>query len=58
MTNTSKDYLKEYDAAPQAEKYPLVQRWIRSEQLAFFKQLRAERPILQFRLIKPLNNAP
>ncbi len=47
MANPGKDYLKEYDAAPEAEKYPLVQGWMRSEPLAFFKQLRAERPVLQ-----------
>ena len=47
MANAGKDYLLEYDAAPEAEKYPLVQGWIRSEPLPFFKQLRAERPVLQ-----------
>ena len=47
MANAGKDYLKEYDAAPEAEKYPLVQGWVKSEPLAFFKQLRAERRVLQ-----------
>ena len=47
MADAGKNYLREYDAAPEAEKYPLVQAWIRSEPLAFFKQLRAERPVLQ-----------
>ena len=47
MSDAGKDYLREYDTAPEAEKYPLVQGWIRSEPLAFFKQLRAERPVLQ-----------
>ncbi len=47
MANAEKDYLARYDAAPEAEKYPLVQGWIRSEPLAFFKQLRARRPVLQ-----------
>jgi cytochrome P450 len=47
MADTGKDYLSEYDGASEAEKYPLVQGWIRSEPLAFFKQLRAERPVLQ-----------
>lgn len=42
-----RDYLSEYDAAPEAEKYPLVQKWIREEPLAFFAQLRAERPVLE-----------
>jgi cytochrome P450 len=40
------DYLKAYDAAPDAQKYRLVQRWMKSEPLPFFKQLREERPIL------------
>ena len=47
MAENGKDYLKEYDAAPEAGKYPLVHGWIRSEPLTFFKQLRAERPVLQ-----------
>ena len=41
------DYLALYDAAPEAMKYPLVQRWIKEEPLAFFKQLREQRPVLQ-----------
>jgi cytochrome P450 len=40
------DYLAEFDRARPADKYPLVHGWIKSEPLAFFKQLRAERPIL------------
>ncbi len=47
MTDGGKDYLAKYDAAPEAKKYPLVEGWMRSEPLAFFKQLRAERPVLQ-----------
>lgn len=47
MAEAARDYLKEYDAAPEAEKYPLVQGWIRSEPLPFFRQLRAERPVLE-----------
>ncbi|MCF2947121.1 cytochrome P450 [Paraglaciecola aquimarina] len=42
----TKDYLKEYDASAEADKYPLVQKWMKTEPLPFFKQLRAERPIL------------
>ncbi|EGG94279.1 hypothetical protein IMCC1989_123 [gamma proteobacterium IMCC1989] len=42
----TKDYLKEYDAAAEADKYPLVQKWMKTEPLPFFKQLRAERPVL------------
>ncbi len=47
MANAEKDYLKEYDAAPKADKYPLVQKWIREEPLPFFKQLREQRPVLE-----------
>ena len=37
MAEAGTDYLKEYDAAAEAAKYPLVQGWLRSEPLAFFK---------------------
>jgi len=47
MLHAVKDYLKEYDAAHERDKYPLVQKWIRNEPLEFFKQLRAERPVLE-----------
>lgn len=46
MANSARNYLKEYDAAAKSKKYPLVQHWMKTEPLAFFKQLRAERPIL------------
>src|SRR3954468_23744188 len=46
MQAAARDYLKEYDAAPNAQKYPLVQRWMKAEPLPFFKQLREQRPIL------------
>lgn len=42
----SKNYLQEYDSAADADKYPLVQKWMKTEPLPFFKQLREERPIL------------
>lgn len=42
----AKDYLAEYDAAAEEDKYPLVQKWMKTEPLPFFKQLRAERPVL------------
>ncbi|MDH5392607.1 MAG: cytochrome P450 [Gammaproteobacteria bacterium] len=42
----SKDYLAEYDAANDADKYPLVQKWMKTTPLPFFKQLRDERPVL------------
>ncbi|MEM9546486.1 MAG: cytochrome P450 [Bacteroidota bacterium] len=43
---TNTNYLAEYDAAPEDQKYPLVQKWMKTEPLPFFKQLRNERPIL------------
>jgi len=42
----AKDYLAEYDAAADADKYPLVQKWMKTEPLPFFKQLRENRPVL------------
>ena len=47
MGDASRDYLHEYDNASEADKYPLVQQWIREEPLPFFKQLRAQRPVLE-----------
>ena len=47
VQDKTKNYLAEYDEAPDGKKYPLVQGWIRTEPLAFFKQLRAERPVLE-----------
>jgi len=41
------DFLMQYEAAADNEKYPLVQRWIRDDPLAFFKQLRQQRPVLE-----------
>jgi cytochrome P450 len=41
-----KDYLAEYDAAADGDKYPLVQKWMKTTPLPFFKQLREERPVL------------
>lgn len=46
MDSQEKDYLAEYDSAVEAEKYPLVQKWMKTEPLPFFAQLRRERPIL------------
>src|SRR3954467_1899485 len=46
MANEQRDYLKEYDAAPGPQKYPLVQRWMKAEPLPFFKHLREQRPNL------------
>lgn len=46
MLAGSRDYLAEYDATPEADKYPLVLKWMKTEPLPFFKQLREQRPIL------------
>jgi cytochrome P450 len=40
------DYLAELDAASSADRFALVQRWIDTESLPFFKTLRERRPIL------------
>jgi cytochrome P450 len=45
-TSSNTDYLAEYDSAAPADQYPLVRRWMMTEPLPFFKQLRAQRPIL------------
>jgi cytochrome P450 len=42
MTN----YLDEFDRAPEAERFPLVRKWIDTEALPFFKELREKRPVL------------
>lgn len=41
-----KDYLAEYDAAPEDQQYPLAKHWMETEPLPFFKQLREQRPLL------------
>jgi cytochrome P450 len=46
MAEIKKDYLKEYDNVSDAEKFPLVKKWMDTEPLPFFKQLREQRPIL------------
>lgn len=46
MANAQQDYLKEYDAAPDNQKFRLVQGWMKAEPLPFFKQLREQCPIL------------
>ncbi len=47
MLNSQRDYLKDYDNAALADKYLLVDSWIKSdERLPFFAQLRKERPVL------------
>ena len=42
----ARDYLAEYDAAPRDDKHPLVRKWMHSEPLPFFEQLRGRRPVL------------
>jgi cytochrome P450 len=39
-------YLEQYDAAPDADKPYLARRWMDTEPLPFFKELREKRPIL------------
>jgi cytochrome P450 len=39
-------YISLIDAAPEAEKWPLVRRLMRSEREPFFSELRAERPVM------------
>lgn len=46
MSNPTTNYLAQYDAATDADKFPLVRRWMYSEPLPFFKELREKRPIL------------
>jgi cytochrome P450 len=46
MQAAARDYLKEYDAAPDGKKYLLAREWMLKEPLPFFKQLRMDRPIL------------
>ena len=43
---TAFDYLAAFDAALPSNQFPLVQQWMKKEPLAFFKQLREQRPIL------------
>ena len=46
MSNLKKNYLAEYDAATEEDKYPLIVKWMSEEPLPFFKQLRQQRPVL------------
>lgn len=46
MADLKKDYLELYDHAPEAERFPLVKKFMDTEPLPFFKQLREQRPIL------------
>jgi len=46
MSAGATNYLAQYDAAADADKFPLVRRWIDTEPLPFFKELREKRPVL------------
>lgn len=46
VTGTGKDYLAELANTSDAEQYPLIKKWMATEPLAFFKQLREQKPIL------------
>lgn len=39
-------YLAQFDAAAEPDKFPLIRKWIDSETLPFFKELREQRPVL------------
>ena len=43
---SSTSYLRQLDAASDADKFLLVRRWIDNEPLSFFAELRANRPVL------------
>ena len=46
MNASTSHYLEQYDAAADADKSSLARRWIDTEPLPFFKELREKRPIL------------
>ena len=46
MDDSHCNYLSRYDAASEADKWPLVKGWISKEPLPFFRELRTKRPIL------------
>ncbi|MEO5654589.1 MAG: cytochrome P450 [Nitrosospira sp.] len=46
MNASTSRYLEQYDAAADSDKFALVRRWIDTEPLPFFKELREKRPIL------------
>lgn len=46
MSEGATNYLQRYAAAADADKFPLVRRWMDTEPLPFFKELREKRPIL------------
>ena len=40
------NYLEQFDAAADADKFPLVRRWIDTEPLPFFKELRDRKSVV------------
>jgi cytochrome P450 len=46
VSDATTNYLEQYDAAAEADKFPLVRGWMDTEPLPFFKELREKRPIL------------
>jgi len=46
VSETASNYLEQYDAAVEADKFPLVRKWIDTDPLTFFRELREKRPIL------------
>ena len=46
MNASNTYYLAQFDAAAEADKFALVRRWMDTEPLPFFKELREHRPIL------------
>ncbi len=46
MSENTTHYLEQFDAAADADKFPLVRHWMYNEPLPFFKELREKRPIL------------
>lgn len=46
MNASTSHYLKQYDAAADVDKFAMVRRWIDTEPLPLFKELREKRPIL------------
>src|SRR4051812_5802531 len=46
MSEGATNYLQRYDAAAEAEKFPLVRGWMDKEPLPFFKEMREKRPVL------------
>lgn len=46
FSGTGIDYLQALSVVSDDEKYPLIQQWMKTEPLPFFKQLREQKPIL------------